>query len=131
MKDTEPGRSAALAAFDRSLDRARTAHTVLGVTPSHDPSRSEAVTTTTLRFHLDDLRVDLRLRADGDLSSLSGLVIGDFDHVEVCLRRPEERLCLFVRGDGAFHAEGLRRGPLALAMERPDRLPMVTDWFTI
>ncbi|MEU3310193.1 carboxypeptidase regulatory-like domain-containing protein [Nocardiopsis sp. NPDC006832] len=130
MKDTEPGRGAALAAFDRTLDRARTAPTIVDSTPALVPSRSEA-TTTTLCFHLDDLRVDLRLRAHGDLSSLSGLVIGDFDHVEVCLRRPEEHLRLFVRGDGAFHADRLRRGPLALTMERPDRLPVVTDWFTI
>ncbi|MBR8740347.1 carboxypeptidase regulatory-like domain-containing protein [Nocardiopsis sp. MG754419] len=132
MKDTEPGRRAALAAFDRSLDRARPVRTVLDTAPPAAASRDGGDgATTTLCLHLDDLVIDLHLCAREDGSSLAGLVRGEFDHVEVFLHRPEERLRVFVGGDGAFHAEDLPRGPLSLTVVRSGHPTAVTDWFTI
>lgn len=133
MKDAEPGRAAALAAFDRSLDGAIPVRTtVYDATSRPGAYRSdEDGTTTVLRFDLGGLPIDLRIRGRGGPRSLTGLVGGDFDHVEVFLRRPGERSRLFVGVDGSFHATDLCRGPLALAVERPERPLAVTDWFII
>ena len=66
----------------------------------------------------------------GDHSALSGLVSGDFDHVDVHLRRPDHTLRLFVEADGRFNATDLSPGPLSLAVERPGHPLTVTEWFT-
>ncbi|WP_017606063.1 hypothetical protein [Nocardiopsis alkaliphila] len=132
MKDPEPGRAAALAAFDRSLDGAAPARTVRDAIFRPGAHRSdEDGPTTVLRFDLDGSTIDLRIRGRGDLRSLAGLIDGDFDHVEVFLRRPGERSRLFVGVDGAFHATGLRPGPLSLVVERPEHPLALTDWFNI
>lgn len=132
MKDPEPGRAAALAAFDRSLDGATPVRTVYDATSRSDAHRSdEDGPTTVLRFDLDGSTIDLRIQGREGLRSLSGLIDGDFDHVEVFLRRPGERSRLFVGVDGAFHATDLCRGPLSLMVERPEHPLAVTDWFNI
>ena len=132
MNDPEPGRAAALAAFDRSFDGATPARTVSDTVHAPGSHRSgEDGPTTALRFEVDGLMIDLRIRSRGALRSLTGLVDGDFDHVEVFLCRPRERLRLFVGVDGAFHATALYRGPLSLAVERPEGSLAVTDWFII
>lgn len=128
------GRAAALAAFDRSLDGARLARTVSDTVPSpRQPLHRDhhGVAPTVLRFDMEGVRLDLQVQARGDHRSLSGLISGEFDHVDVHLRRPGRTLRLFVGLDGRFDASDLSPGPLCLAVERPGRALTVTDWFTV
>lgn len=128
------GRAAALAAFDRSLDGASLARTVSDTAPSpgqplHRDHHGAAP--TVLRFDLEDVHLDLQVHPRGGRRALSGLVSGEFDHVDVHLRRPGHTLRLFVGVDGRFDAADLAPGPLCLVVEHPDRPLTVTDWFTI
>lgn len=128
------GRAAALAAFDRSLDGARLARTVSDTVPSpgqpvHRDHHGAAP--IVLRFDLEGVHLDLQVHPRGDHSVLSGLVSGDFDHVDVHLRRPGHTLRLFVGVDGRFDASDLPPGPLCLAVELPGHPLGVTDWFTV
>lgn len=128
------GRAAALAAFDRSLDGARLARTVSDTVPSpRQPLHRDhhGIAPTVLRFDLGDVCLDLQVHPHGGHRSLSGLISGEFDHVDVRLRRPGRTLRLFVGLDGRFDASGISPGPLCLAVERPDRPLTVTDWFTV
>lgn len=133
MNEPQPGRDAALAAFDRSLDEALPAPVLLGGEAEPDALfRSGGDTaSTTLRMDLDGLVIDARIRARGDLRSLTGLVRGEFDHLEVRLYRPWECLRLFVTVDGGFRSEELRRGPASLTVERPGHPPVAGDWFVL
>jgi hypothetical protein len=136
--DPEPiqdraGRAAALAAFDRSLDGARLARTISDSVPSAgQPLHRDhhGVAPTVLRFDLDGVNLDLQVHPRGDHRVLSGLVSGDFDHVDVHLRRPGNVLRLFVGVDGRFDAHNLLPGPLCLVVDRPGHPCAVTDWFT-
>ena len=128
------GRAAALAAFDRSLDGARLARTVSDTAPPPGPTPHRdrhGAPPAVLRFDLEGVRLDLQIRSRGDHGSLSGLVSGEFDHVDVHLRRPGRTLLLFVGVDGRFDAADLSRGPVCLAVERPGHPLTVTEWFTV
>lgn len=128
------GRAAALAAFDRSLDGARLARTVSDTVPSpRQPLHRDhhGVAPTLLRFDLEDVRLDLQIHPRGVRRALSGLISGEFDHVDVHLRRPDHTLRLFVGVDGRFDAADLSPGPLCLVVERPDRPLALTDWFAV
>ncbi|WP_017589067.1 hypothetical protein [Nocardiopsis ganjiahuensis] len=137
--DPEPipdraGRAAALAAFDRSLDGARLARTLSDTVPA--PGRPlhrdrGGAAPAVLRFGLEGVRLDLQVHRNGAHRSLSGLVSGEFDHVDVHLRRPGHTLLLFVGMDGRFDAAELSPGPLCLAVERPGHPLTLTDWFTV
>ncbi|PWV57451.1 MULTISPECIES: hypothetical protein [Nocardiopsis] len=127
------GRAAALAAFDRSFDGARMARTVSDTAPS--PTRplqrdEQGTAPSVLSFDLDGVHLDLQVRARGDQRLLSGLVSGEFDHVDVRLRRLDGTLLLFVGLDGRFDTS-VPSGPLCLVVERPDHPATVTDWFTV
>lgn len=127
------GRAAALAAFDRSVDGARLARTVRDTVPSPGQPLHrdhEGIAPAVLRFDLDGVHLDLQVQPRGDRSALFGLVSGDFDHVDVHLRRPDHTLRLFVGADGRFNATDLAPGPLSLAVERPGHPLTVTEWFT-
>ncbi|MEU3017557.1 MULTISPECIES: carboxypeptidase regulatory-like domain-containing protein [unclassified Nocardiopsis] len=128
------GRTAALAAFDRSLDGARGARTLRDAPPSPDqpPQRDGLeVAPAFLAFDLDGVRLDLQVRARGGLRDLSGLFQGDFDHVDARLRRPGATLSLIVGVDGRFVAADQPPGPVCLVVDRPGRPLTVTDWFTV
>ncbi|MFD7367312.1 carboxypeptidase regulatory-like domain-containing protein [Nocardiopsis alba] len=133
MNESEPGRDAALAAFDRSLDEAAPAPVLLGGRAEPDSlfRAGEDTTSTTLRMDLDGLVIDALILARGDLRSLTGLVRGEFDHLEVRLYRPWGCPRLFVTVDGGFRSEGLRRGPASLTVERPGHPPVAGDWFVL
>ncbi|QVJ02346.1 carboxypeptidase regulatory-like domain-containing protein [Nocardiopsis eucommiae] len=127
------GRAAALAAFDRSLDEARMARAVSDSAPSpEDPLQRDGRESapSLLGFDLDGVHLDLQVRASGGQRLLSGLVRGDFDHVDVRLRRPDATLLLFVGMDGRFDTS-VPPGPLCLVVECPGRPLTVTDWFTV
>jgi hypothetical protein len=79
---------------------------------------------------MEGVHLDIQVQPYGDHSALSGLVSGDFDHVDVHLRRPDHTLRLFVGADGRFNATDLSPGPLSLALERPGHPLTVTEWFT-
>ncbi|GHC90873.1 hypothetical protein GCM10007079_37550 [Nocardiopsis terrae] len=128
------GRAAALAAFDRSLDRARQARTISDTALAPGPAvhrDHRGAAPTTLLFDLGGVRLDLQIHPRGDHHSLSGLVGGEFDHVDVHVRRSGSTLRLFVGVDGRFEAHDLAPGPLSLAVEIPGRPLAVTDWFTV
>lgn len=127
------GRAAALAAFDRSVDSAALARTVRETvpTPGQPLHRDhDGIAPAVLRFDLEGVHLDLQVQPRGDHNVLSGLVSGDFDHVDVHLRRPDHTLRLFVGVDGRFDATDLSPGPLSLAVERPGHPRTVTEWFT-
>ncbi|GAA1076963.1 peptidase associated/transthyretin-like domain-containing protein [Nocardiopsis metallicus] len=137
-KDADPaqdraGRAAALAAFDRSVDGARAARTARYTVPSPEQPLHrdhDGIAPVVLRFDMEGIHLDLQVQPCGGHSALSGLVSGDFDHVEVHLRRPDRTLRLFVGADGRFDAADLSPGPLSLAVERPGHPLTVTEWFT-
>lgn len=127
------GRAAALAAFDRSFDGARMARTVSDTVPSPEQPLQrdeEGTAPSVLTFDLDGVHLDLQVRERGGQRVLSGLVRGEFDHVDVHLRRPGSTLLLFVRMDGRFDT-AVPPGPVCLVVECPNRPLTVTDWFTV
>ena len=132
--DEPTGRSAALAAFDRSFDGAVLARTVGDAPPYPRQAAHRArdgAPPSTLRFGLADVRLDVQVQPHGAHRWLCGLVSGEFDHVDILVRRPTGALRLFVAVDGRFETANLSPGPLSLAVERPGYPVAVTDWFTV
>ncbi|GAB3709678.1 carboxypeptidase regulatory-like domain-containing protein [Nocardiopsis nanhaiensis] len=132
--DDPTGRSAALAAFDRSFDGAVLARTVSDALPypPHAAHRArDGAPPRTLRFDMADVRLDIQIHPHGAHRWLCGLVSGEFDHVDILVRRPTDSLRLFVAVDGRFQTADLSTGPLSLTVERPGYPVAVTDWFTV
>lgn len=126
------GRSAALAAFDRSDDGADLALMTGESVHVGENLRSTgggAPPRTTLRFEHEDLAVDLWVHARGRLRSVSGLVSGEYAVLYV--RRADSTERLRPGEDGGFTLSGLTPGPMSLSLRRRGRPPVVTGWFTI
>lgn len=129
---TSDGRAAALRAFDRSDDHADLAPLTLEGAPPHGVSRARhGFVISHLRFDLDGLSLVLKVLSDGDLRIVTGLLIGECEHARLRVRRPGSARGARVDVDGSFRVSGLPPGPLSLAVLRQDRVPVVTEWFTV
>ncbi|MBE2998597.1 hypothetical protein IDM40_07755 [Nocardiopsis sp. HNM0947] len=132
------GRAAALAAFDRSDDRRGHAPLAAEHRPDPEPVRDRGPELLThLRFDHDVFTLDVWVRAEGGMRSLSGQVVEedpDYPRARVQVRRPDRTLGRRVALDGSFGVTDLAPGPVSLVVEyreyRHDS-SIVTDWFTV
>ena len=126
------GRAAALRAFDRSYDQADLAPLVLEQVPPPRESRDRhGRVLSHLRFDQDGFGLILKVLADGELRSVTGLLVGECEHARLRIRRPGSAYMARTEVDGSFRVSGLLPGPLSLAVLRQNRVPVVTEWFTV
>ncbi|WP_017612576.1 hypothetical protein [Nocardiopsis salina] len=129
------GRAAALAAFDRSDDLRGHAPVAAEHRPAPEPLRSGGPELLThLRFDHDAFTLDVWVRAEGGMRSLSGLVAEedpDSPRARVHVRRPDRTLGRRVALDGSFGVAGLAPGPVSLVVEHRRDGAVATDWFTV
>lgn len=129
------GRAAALAAFDRSEDRRGHAPLAAEYRPDPEPVRDRGRELLThLRFDHDAFTLDVWVRAEGGMRSLSGLVVEEdpgSPRARVHVRRPDRTLGRRVALDGSFDVADLAPGPLSLLVEHRRDGPVATDWFTV
>ena len=126
------GRAAALRAFDRSDDHADLAPLTLEEVPAPRVSRARhGFVLSHLRFDLEGLSLVLKVLSDGELRTVTGLLIGECEYARLRVRRPDGARKAHVEADGSFRVPGLPPGPLSLSVLRQGRVPVVTEWFTV
>src|SRR5699024_6785074 len=84
-----------------------------------------------LRFDLKGLSLVLKVLSDGELRTVTGLLIGECEYARLRVRRPDGARKAHVEADGSFRVPGLPPGPLSLSVLRQGRVPVVTEWFTV